>query len=162
MKKDTIIQRVDNSDTVMYSFPGKDIVPLEVDANELEALKTFLQPGDRINITAIYKIQEEFADGTGGNNVETIEATKQEQVFGDIMVADILNGSGDSVLDIYEAYNNSTTYQQSYLDSSDEFKDSVTPKTLLVALTPEEKEQYYDYLSKSEVQFKMSLPQREK
>lgn len=157
-----IKSRVDNSDNVLYSFPGKEIVPLEVGSIELQAFKTFLQPGDRVNVTAIFSQKENVIedDGLGGTTRTQLETFRTETVFNDILIADLINSSGESILDIYADYRDKTVYQQAQLDSSQTFKDSVEPKTLLVALTPEEKERYYYYLSKSQVEFKMSLPQR--
>ena len=162
MIKDIVTSRTDNSDTVLYSYPGKNIVPLQVGDAELKSFKTFLQPGDRINITAIFSADEkiETDDGYGGVSSETVETFREETLFKDIMVADLLNQSGDSILDIYASYNEKTVYQQANLDASETFQQSVTPSSLLVALTPEEEELYYKYLSKSDVEFKVSLPQR--
>lgn len=169
LQKDTVLElrsvvksRTDNSDTVLYSYPGKNIVTLSVGDNELQAFKTFLQPGDRINITAVFKEQERVYEesGVGGTNVQTVETIREESVFKDIMVADLLNQNGDSILDIYADYNERTVWEQSNLDASEAFQESVTPQSLLVALTPEEEKTYYKYLSKSEISFKVSLPQR--
>ena len=41
--------------------------------------------------------------------------------------------------DIYASYKEMTVYEQANLDASQSFKESVTPVSLLVALTPEEK-----------------------
>lgn len=162
MIKDLVTSRTDNSDTVLYSFPGKVIVPLEVGDDALKSFKTFLEPGDRVNITAIFSTKEsvETQDEYGGTQKEEVEIFREEPFLKDIMVADLLNSSGDSILDIYASYNDKTVYQQAALDSSEEFQTSVTPSALLVALTPEEETMYYKYLSKNEVEFKMSLPQR--
>ena len=154
--------RVDNSDTVLYNFPGKDIVKLDVGTNDLNAFKTFLQPGDRLNIEAIYSdiVTVEKDDGFGGKVEEDISVFKTETVFGSIMVADLINSDGDSILDIYEEYNQMTVYQQAQLDASTDFQDSVEPKSLLLALTEDEKLRYYEFLTKSNVTFRVSLPQR--
>lgn len=169
LQKDTVAEyrsfietKVDNSDNVLYSFPGKEIVPLEIGSTELQAFKTFLQPGDRLNIEAIYSQTEVVVtdDGLGGQNRNQMEVFKTETVFKDILIADLLNESGESILDIYSSYRDASTYQQDLMDSSQEFKDSTEPKTLLVALTPEEKARYYYYLSKSQVEFRVSMPQR--
>lgn len=160
--RDVITSRTDNSDSVLYSFPGKNIVALEVGEDDLGSFKTFLEPGDRINITAIYRTSEkvEEDDGTGTINATEVEVIREEAAFKDIMVADLLNSRGDSILDIYASYNDKTVYEQAGLDASEAFIDSVTPSTLLVALTPEEESAYYSYLSKQDVEFKVSLPQR--
>lgn len=162
MIKDIVTSRTDNSDTVLYSYPGKNIVPLDVGDAELKSFKTFLQPGDRINVIAIFSTEEivKQDDGYGNYVTEQVETFREESVFKDIMVADLLNQNGDSILDIYAAYNERTVYQQANLDASEAFQQSVTPSTLLVALTPEEEATYYQYLSKSDVEFKVSLPQR--
>jgi hypothetical protein len=157
-----IVSRTDNSDTVLYSYPGKNIVKLDVGDDDLDAFKTFLQPGDRINVIAIFKSSEKVYvdDGYGNTTTETVDTYREEEVFTDIMLADLLNDDGESVLDLYAEYNEKTTYQQAALDSSESWLESVQPSVMLVALTPEEETQYYKYLSKSDVEFRISLPQR--
>lgn len=159
---DLISSRIDNSDTVLYSYPGKNIVQMEAGESELQAFKSYLQPGDRINVSAIYSEDEDVYvdDGTGNMVRESVEVFKEETLFTDIMVADMLNQQGDSILDIYASYNDMTVYQQAQMDASESFQDSVVPKSLLIALTPEEETQYYYYLGKNNVEFKISLPQR--
>ena len=161
-KRSLYKSRIDNSDSVLYSFPGKEIVSLDVGASDLQTFKTFLEPGDRVNITAIYVENEKVTvdDGFGGKVVEQVETYRSEILFRDILIADLINAYGDSILDIYADYNDKTVSQQAALDKSETFQDSVTPKSLIVALTPEEKELYYYYLSKRDVEFRMSLPQR--
>ena len=154
--------RIDNSDSVLYSFPGKEIVSLDIGAGDLQTFKTFLEPGDRVNITAIYLESEKVVvkDGYGGETTEEVDTYRSEVVFRDILIADLLNSYGDSILDIYADYNDKSVTQQAALDASETFQDSVEPRNLIVALTPEEKDLYYYYLSKKDVQFRMSLPQR--
>lgn len=159
---DVITSRTQNTDTVMYSFPGKNLVPLKLADTDLRTFKTFLQPGDRVNVTAIFSVDEtvEYEDEFGKVQKEKVTTTRQEIVFRDIMIADLLNSDGKSVLDLYASYNEKTTYQQARLDSDESWQKSTQPSYLLVALTPEEEELYYDYLSKGQVEFMMSLPQR--
>lgn len=154
--------KVDNSDTVLYSFPGKDIVQLDVGTQDLNAFKTFLKPGDKLNIEAIYSEQQnvESVDSYGNATTDKIDVFRTETVFGNIMIADLLNSSGDSVLDIYSNYNGKSVWDQAALDASDDFKKQTTPASLLVALTPAEKEMYYKYLAKDNISFRVSLPQR--
>lgn len=156
---DVITSRIDNSDSVLYAFPGKDILPLEIDSQELKAFKTFLQPGDRLNITALFSIESDVIDEDTGKQTK-IETIKEEQFLTDVMIADLLNSDGNSVLDIYESYRNRTVQQQAQLDATEAFQKSVEPETLLLAFTPEEKSRYYQFLAKKDVQFKISLPQR--
>lgn len=158
MITDVASSRVDNSNTVLYSYPGKNIVALTLGEQDLSTFKTFIEPGDRVNITAIYT-DREVIEGDDGSR-ETVETIRQEGAFKDILIADLLNRDGDSVLDLYASYNDMTVYQQAALDSDENWKDKTEPSTLLVALTPEEEKLYYKYLSKSNIEFHMSLPQR--
>lgn len=154
--------RTDNSDSVLYSFPGKEIIPLDIGQDALKTFKTFLQPGDKLNVQALFseKVTMNVDDGYGGVTKQDVDVFKTETVFGDIMVADLLNAAGESILDIYASYNEMTVWQQAQLDSSASFKESTEPSSLLVALTPDEVERYYYYNSKNDVTFKVSLPQR--
>ena len=92
--------------------------------------------------------------------MEDSEVTRYEPVFSDIVLADMLNDNGDSILDMYEYYDTLTTYQQANLDASDDWADQTTPDTILVALTPEEMDTLSFYNSKSDVEFSVTIPQR--
>lgn len=155
--RDFIKSRVNNTDTVLYSFPGKDVVPLEISGGEMTAFKTFLKPGDKLNIEAVFTVKQKVGEDISGEYTDTF---KIETVFGGIMVADMLNGKGESILDAYAMYRELPVWEQARLDRSTEFRQKTDPKTLLIALTPDEKERYYYYLSKSSVKFKASMPQR--
>lgn len=157
-----IKSRLDNSDSIMYAFPGKNAVPLKVGIEELQAFKTFLKPGDKINIVAIYKERLPMMklDGYGGQKMEDTEVLRTEKVFNNIMVADLLNASGSSVLDMYSYYNDLSAWNQANMDNDPNFQKATQPNQLILALTPEEEERYYLFSSKDSVVFKMSLPQR--
>lgn len=160
--RDFVKSRTDNSDSVLYSFPGKDIIPLMVPQSEMDAFKTFLKPGDRLNVQAVFseKINVVEDDGWGGTVSSQVDTFKTDDVFKDIMVSDLLNHRGESILDIYTGYRDMSVWDQARMDSSPAFREQTQPKTLLVALTPEEKERYYYYMSKSNISFKVSMPQR--
>lgn len=154
--------RIDNSDSVLYSFPGKDIIPLTVDSNTIKAFKTFLEPGDRLNIDVLYTdtFSEETVDTYGNKVKQDYEVYKSETMFSNILVADLLNKKGESVLDLYAYYNDLSVYRQAQLDQDTNFQSQIEPSVLLVALTPEEKERYNYFQSKSQATFQVSLPQR--
>lgn len=157
-----IQSRVDNSDSVLYNFPGKEIVQLEVGSSDLNAFKTFLRPGDRLNISAIFTEDANYyiTDEEGKRQEVTAEVIRTETVFGSILIADLINSGGESILDLYENYNSLTVWEQANLDASSSWNERVTPNSLLVALTPSEKTRYYKFLSKGSVTFRVSLPQR--
>lgn len=154
--------RTDNSDSALYSFPGKELVKLDIGSNDLKAFKTYLQPGDKINVQATYteKVKSEDTNQYGYSSTVTEDVFRTETVFNDIALADLLNSSGQSILDLYSDYNELSTYEQVQRDNDEDWNKSVEPATILIALTPEEKERYYYYLAKGSVQFRVSLPQR--
>lgn len=168
-RSDFATSKVDNSNTALYSYPGKDIVKLTLGTSDLTAFKSFLAPGDKINIECTYTETVSFRDqleenaeesGDWLNARDTVDQLYTVPVFQNIQIADILNSSGDSVLDMQAAYNELSLFQQAELDNDSTYQKKLQPSTLLLALTPQEKEIYYKYLSKSGATFRMSLPQR--
>lgn len=157
--------KIENSDTVLYAFPGKEIVSLQLGTGDLSAFKTFLTTGDKINIECTYtenvRVYKNGSDDTsyGMQDYEDVEQFYTVPVFTNIQIADILNSDGDSVLDLQAEYNELTIFQQSSLDSDSNYQKKLEPSTILLALTPQEKRQYYKYLSKGGT-FRLSLPQR--
>ena len=153
--------KTSNKNTVLYSYPGKQVVSFDISGDILTNYKSFLSPGDKINIYAIYneKIKQAVDSGYGTTTEQEVDVYKSELAFNNIMIADILNGDGESVLDLYTYYNNLTVQQQSALDSNEAWQESTTPETLLVALSPEELDRYYFYKTKSAT-YECALPQR--
>jgi hypothetical protein len=156
-----ISTKTDNSNTVLYNFPGKEIVSFDIDTDLIGTFKTFLEPGDKINIQAIYSdtLSETKDDGYGNVTTEDVEVFRTEKAFNGITIADMLNSSDSSVLDMYAYYNQLSSYQQSTLDNDSSWQSSTQPAKILVALTPEELERYYYYKNK-DAEFEVSLPQR--
>lgn len=159
---DFITERVSNSDTILYSYPGKVIIPLEVGDSDLDSFKSLLQPGDKVNIIATYKKDSKISvkDGLGNDNESSVSLSVTETMFENILLADLLNDEGSSILDLYEYYNGLSVYEQANLDASEDWKQQTTPSKILLALTPEEQDRYYYYLSKDGATFKMTLNQR--
>lgn len=154
--------RTDNSDSALYSFPGKELVKLDISSEDLKAFKTYLQPGDKINVQATYleRLKTKTVDQYGYESDSSEDMFKTETVFNDITLADLLNKQGQSILDLYSDYNELSTYAQAQRDNDESWNKAVTPATLLIALTPEEKETYYYYCAKNGITFRVSLPQR--
>jgi hypothetical protein len=159
-----VASKIENSDTVLYAYPGKEIVSLQLGTSDLSAFKAFLTTGDRINIECTYtesvRVYAEGSDEYSSNKeYEDVEQFYTVPVFTNIQIADILNSDGDSVLDIQAEYNDLTIFEQAELDEDSNYQKKLEPSTILLALTPQEKREYYKYLSKGGT-FRMSLPQR--
>lgn len=159
---DFFTSRTDNSDSVLYSYPGKNLVVLDVDSGTIKSFSSFLKPGDRINVIASFDETAEVKvyQDDGSFKMEESETHRNEPMFQDIVLADMLNSDGQSILDLYEYYDTLDTYSQANLDASDDWAEQTTPDTILVALTPEEVDTLYYYQSKSGVTFYVTVPQR--
>lgn len=168
---DFVTSKVDNSNTVLYAYPGKDIVKLTLGTSDLTAFKAYLEPGDKINIECTYSEKVKFnsdealanaqSDGVSfGTARDTVEQFFTDPVFSNIQVADILNSQGESVLDLQAEYNEMSIFQQAALDKDQTYQKKLEPSTLLLALTPQEKRVYYKYQAKNGATFRISLPQR--
>lgn len=159
---DFITSRTDNSDNVLYSFPGKNTLKLSIEGSSLTAFKSYLKPGDRLTIIATYTEDAETAmrDEAGGFSSEKTSTYHSEPVLKDLVLADMLNSAGDSILDLYSEYNTLSTYQQAARDADEAWQTKTEPATILVALTPEEEDLYYFYQSKQGIKFEVSMPQR--
>lgn len=159
---DFITSRTDNSDSVLYSYPGKDIITLDISSGGLRSFKSYLKPGDRINIIATYEeeVETKVYKDDGTYDTEKTKTYRSEPLFQDIVLADLLNSKGESILDMYEEYDTLSTYRQAQLDASEDWKNKTEPSNIIVALTPEELDRYYFYNSKSNIKFEVSMPQR--
>ena len=177
MLDDLMDEKINNTDMLLYNFPGREIVSLDVGTSDMDAYKRFLMPGDRINITAVISgektvLTEDLAQQDAGatsafssgndknQNSLTEEVITTEPLFDSIYIADMLNGEGESVLDLMERFNALTPQQQAQMAASDSWKQQTTPETLLVALTKEELLRYYKYADRKGITFRVSLPQR--
>jgi len=172
--EDVMVNRIDNSNMVLYSYPGRQIIALEVVQDDLNYFKTFLEPGDKISVmayvteerpvTPYYDTAGAVSAQGGGNNAKTDNAaltvTNAEPLFNSVYIADMLNSSGESVLDAYAYYNSLSAAGQAALDSSDAWEKETTPVTLLVALTDAELRRYAMFEGLSDVTYRMSVPQR--
>lgn len=176
MLDDLMDEKINNTDMLLYNFPGREIVSLDVGTSDMDAYKQFLMPGDRINITAVMSVEREvrtedmtqdgsvatnpFSTTDSKDNTMTENVITTEPLFDSIYIADMLNGDGESVLDLMERFNALTPQQQAQVSASDSWKQQTTPETLLVALTKEELLRYYKYADRDGITFRVSLPQR--
>lgn len=168
---DLVKSKIDNSDTVMYAYPGKDLTKLTIGTADLTAFKTYLKPGDRINVECSFSNVIKTADTTGeagsgdtnvvwGTTGSSIDQFDSDDVFKNIQIADIQNSTGDSVLDLTMQYNDMNVFQQAQLDADKTYQKKLEPATLILALTPAEKIRYKKYLAKNGATFYISIPQR--
>lgn len=113
-------------------------------------------PGDTLNIRVTYtatlynlpteteyrlNAQVGSVSSAGGAGVGTT-VTKSELLFSEVTILDMLNGSGNSIFDIYYEYISATKAQQQAWLEDDGFLGSVQPASILIEATSEEVERY--------------------
>lgn len=117
--------------------------------NYMEAGGNVLLPGDLIRMRVSYEVDaipETDYDYVSGSYYQwTRKIFRTDIVFDSITVVDMLNSKGNSIYNIYmEAMRLSEGDRQELFRSSD-FLSSVTPRTLKLALSPEDVERYNSY-----------------
>lgn len=154
----------DNSRLILYSKPGKNIVELDITGSNLNTFKKLLKVGDKINIGCTYEseyqtnisIQEVYRKSSQALEVSTVVV---KDLFVGVEVADILNAQGESLLD-YQTYLDSLTQAQRIeIEGTNEYEKKMKVANLLLALTPEEEQEYREFKSKKGIKFIISLPQ---
>ena len=156
---------IDNTKLILYSFPGKVIKRLGVSDTDVTVFKKITEVGDKINIDLVYNSSMQVTVGNRNASEQmstlNIDTVKSKSLFNGIMIADILNAQGESILDYNAQYNNLTPEQQEILDADDEWKKKTTPQVILCALTPEENELYLEYVETGRYKVVVSIPQRD-
>jgi hypothetical protein len=166
---DSLTREAPRRNSYLYQMDG-ELLRLDISAGIFGEL---IVPGDRLNIRVTYTerdfrlpTEEEYysrsMNAFGGFNfggmqqVGTIE--RQEMLFNEVRVLDMLNGQGESVFDIYYNLISLPRNQQLAMIESDEFKQRVKPTTILLAVTTEEADRYMHIMSKSPTFMVTMLP----
>lgn len=136
----------------LYKMDG-ELLKLDVEATEFGKM---LVPGDKVNIRASYQENDYTLPNESdfslqqqmGITPETT-VTKNDMLFNNVVVLDILNGSGDSIFDIYYRLLALPKSEQEETVATEEFKAQVQPAEILLNVTPEEADNYMSISNKS-------------
>lgn len=146
---DSTIRDQTRKNSYLYSMSGE---LLNIQMTTTDDFGDMVVPGDSLNIYATYtdtnydlpseeqyKYQMESGSSQGTSGVEQ---TKTELMFSEVQILDMLNGSGQSIFDIYYEYISKTKSEQQALLSDDSFLQNVQPASILLEVTSEEVERY--------------------
>ena len=146
---DSTIKDQTRKNSYLYSMSGE---LLNIQMTTTEDFGNMVVPGDSLNIYATYSetnydlpSEEEYkylvqtGNNTGTNGVEQ---SKTELMFSEVQILDMLNGSGQSIFDIYYDYISKTKAQQQALLADESFLETVQPASILLEVTSEEVERY--------------------
>ena len=139
----------------LYSMSGE---LLNIQMNTVTDFGDMVVPGDSLNIRAAYTktlynlpTEEEYmlSQENGVSVEDGVKIDVVEPLFSEVKVLDMLNGSGNSIFDIYYEYIAMTKEQQQAALADSGFLASVTPASILLEVTSEEVEHYMEVQNKN-------------
>lgn len=144
---DSTLRDQTRKNSYLYSMSGE---LLNIQMNTVSDFGDMVVPGDTLNIRASYTTQE-FNLPTeeeyrltvqNGGTVAGVEVSKNELLFSECTILDMLNSEGNSIFDIYYEYISMTKAQQAACLEDEGFLQSVKPESILLEVTAEEVERY--------------------
>ena len=132
----------------LYNMTGE---LLNIQMNTVQDFGDMVVPGDTLNIRAIYgatvynlptEIEYRLSQESGRNSSNGVEITKNDMLFSEVTILDMLNSSGNSIFDIYYQYISKTKAEQQAMLADDGFLASVKPASILLEVTAEEVERF--------------------
>lgn len=142
---DSIAEDVSRKYQYLYSMDG-ELAKVEIDVKDFGEM---IVPGDRVNVRVVYqdevyklptKEEIELQQTTGIQPKTTVE--KQELLFNNVAVLDMLNSNKESIFDIYYDLMSRPKKEQQQIMAGDGFAEKIKPDTVLLNLTPEEVDHY--------------------
>lgn len=132
----------------LYNMTGE---LLNIQMNTVQDFGDMVVPGDTLNIRAIYgatvynlptEIEYRLSQESGRNSSNGVEITKNDMLFSEVTILDMLNSSGNSIFDIYYQYISKTKAEQQAMLADEGFLASVKPASILLEVTAEEVERF--------------------
>ncbi len=132
----------------LYNMTGE---LLNIQMNTVQDFGDMVVPGDTLNIRAVYnatvynlptEIEYRLSQEAGNNSANGVEVTKNDMLFSEVTILDMLNSSGNSIFDIYYDYISKTKAEQQELLADEGFLASVKPASILLEVTAEEVERF--------------------
>lgn len=145
---DSTIRDQTRKNSYLYNMSGE---LLNIQMNTVSDFGDMVVPGDTLNIRATYEatvynlpteLEYKLSDNGSGATTEGTTVTRNELLFSEVTILDMLNSSGNSIFDIYYEYIAASKAEQAALLSDDGFLESVKPSSILLEATSEEVERY--------------------
>lgn len=143
---DEFSKETTKSNSYLYQMDGTELLKLSIKPTEFGDM---VVPGDKLNIRVSYKEQiyelptyEEYKQQVEMGISGATTVTRNELLFSEVTVLDMLNKAGESIFDKYYELISLPESQQKKTFASDDFQKSIEPASILVAVTPEEAERY--------------------
>lgn len=160
---DQTIKQQTKRNSYLYSMDGE---LLNIQMEPTTDFGDMVVPGDSLNIRCSYTktnydlpSEEQYQLSLDqGTTLESAETQVTELLFSEVQILDMLNSEGNSIFDIYYDYISASKSKQSEALNSDEFLQSVTPKSILIECTAEEADRFMEISAKSPTYLMTLLP----
>lgn len=129
----------------LYTMDG-ELLKLNVTGGEFGEM---IVPGDKVNIRITYETEdyslpteEEYLNQVNAGIEIDRTVTVTEMLFSECSILDMLNGSGESIFDLYYELLSMPETERKEIITSDSFKSRTTPTNVLICVTAEEADRY--------------------
>ena len=148
---DEVVDEIPKKNEWLYRM-SDEMELLTIPYNHIEAGGDILTPGDRIMVRVIF-----VEDAPSGGPYDDDEyyspyagrgkATRTEILFNSIEVMDMLNNRSNSIYEVYREVMRLSEDQRQMVLKSSEFIKSIVPRALILAASPDQIENYIQYLN---------------
>lgn len=142
---DELTKEAPKENSYLYNMEG-ELLKVDFDPEEFGGM---LVPGDRINVRIAYSeenynlpTKEEYLNAEASGIDLNTTKMKQEMLFNEVRIIDMLNSDGESIYDIYYNLATMSTTQRKEYVSQDGFDAAIEPATILLNVTAEEADRY--------------------
>lgn len=147
---DATVKEQNKKNSYLYSMDG-ELLNIQMDTSDFGDM---VVPGDVVNVRASYEItdynltpEEEYrlnisSNNSGSGATAGTTVKKNELLFSEVSILDMLNSDGASIFDIYYDYISKSKAEQTALLENDDFLSSVEPDTILLEVTAEEADRF--------------------
>jgi len=151
--EDEVIEEIPKKNEWLYQMPD-DMELLTIPYNHIEAGGDILTPGDRIMVRVIYVEEastdiEDYDDEFYSPFSRKDRITRIEILFDSIEVKDMLNSRSNSIYEVYREVMRLSESQRQIVLKSSEFIKSIVPRALILSASPDQIENYIQYLNAS-------------
>ena len=150
---DSVVLSKERSNPYLYKIKNKEF--LKMNGFSPSEYGDILVPGDHINVRVAYEDDDYTLPPEElvmlHQSGEPPKIIRQEMLFSDVSIVDMLNSSGESIFDaFYELLALPATERERLVEDAT-FKDKIAPDAYLLALTPEQIDKYIYITKKSNV-----------
>lgn len=147
---DSTVKEQSKKNSYLYSMDG-ELLNIQMDTKDFGDM---VVPGDVINVRASYNTvdysltsEEQYRlslESGERTTMSGVQVSKNELLFSEVAILDMLNSDGASIFDIYYDYISKSKAEQNALLQDDAFLQSVTPSTILLEVTAEEADRFME------------------